>query len=160
MVWKKSKCGSPLTAKYKPLTKHEDVNVFSLHNKTLKYYPQMTEGKPYKRKFTENKVNNMGFGIKGVETDNKGTRHPTTILDYPQQWRRQDQIHPTQKPTELMEFLIKSFSMENETVLDFTMGSGSTIVAALNTNRKAIGIEMNEGYFNIAKERIEKVLNN
>ena len=159
MVWKKSKCGSPLTAKYKPLTKHEDVNVFSLHNKTLKYYPQMTEGKPYKRKFTENKVNNMGFGIKGVETDNKGTRHPTTILDYPQQWRRQDQIHPTQKPTELMEFLIKSFSMENETVLDFTMGSGSTVVAALNTNRKAIGIEMNEGYFNIAKERIENALN-
>ena len=51
MIWKKSKCGSPLTAKYKPLTKHEDVNVFSLHKKTLKYYPQMTEGKPYKRKF-------------------------------------------------------------------------------------------------------------
>ena len=159
MVWKKSKCGSPLTAKYKPLTKHEDINVFSLHNKTLKYYPQMSEGKPYKRKFTENKVNNMGFGIKGVETDNKGTRHPTTILDYPQQWRRQDQVHPTQKPTELMEFLIKSFSMEGETVLDFTFGSGSTIVAALNTNRKAIGIELNDGYFNIAKDRIEKALN-
>ena len=154
MVWSKSKCGSPLTAKYKPLTKHEDVNVFSLHKKTLKYYPQMTEGKPYKRKFTENKVNNMGFGIKGVETDNKGTRHPTTILDYPQQWRRQDQVHPTQKPIELMEFLIKSFSMENETVLDFTMGSGSTGVACVNTNRNFIGIELDEGYFNVAKERI------
>ena len=159
MIWKKSKCGSPLTAKYKPLTKHEDVNVFSLHKKTLKYYPQMTEGKPYKRKFTENKVNNMGFGIKGVETDNKGTRHPTTILDYPQQWRRQDQVHPTQKPVELMEFLIKSFSMENETVLDFTFGSCSTGVACLNTNRKFIGVEMNEEYFNIAKNRIEKALN-
>ena len=159
MVWKKSKCGSPLTAKYKPLTKHEDINVFSLHKKTLKYYPQMSEGKPYKRKFTENKVNNMGFGIKGVETDNNGTRHPTTILDYPQQWRRQDQVHPTQKPVELMEFLIKSFSMENETVLDFTFGSGSTGVACLNTNRKFIGVEMNEEYFDIAKDRIEKALN-
>ena len=159
MIWKKSKCGSPLTAKYKPLTKHEDVNVFSLHKKTLKYYPQMTEGKPYRRKLTENKVNNMGFGIKGVETNNTGTRHPTTVLDYSQQWRRQDQVHPTQKPVELMEFLVKSFTQENETVLDFTAGSGSTIVAALNTNRKAIGIEMNEGYFNIAKERIEKALN-
>ena len=154
MVWKKSKCGSPLTAKYKPLTKHEDINVFSLHKKTLKYYPQMSEGKPYKRKFTENKVNNMGFGIKGVETDNKGTRHPTTILDYPQQWRRQDQVHPTQKPVELMEFLIKSFSMENETVLDFTMGSCSTGVACLNTNRKFLGIEMDANYYEIACDRM------
>ena len=158
MVWKKSKCGSPLTAKYKPLTKHEDVNIFSLHKKTLKYYPQMSNGKPYKRKFTENKVNNMGFGIKGVETDNKGTRHPTTILDYPQKWRRQDQFHPTQKPIELMEFLIKSFSMEGEAVLDFTMGSGSTGVACMNTNRKFIGIELDEDYFNIAKERIENAI--
>ena len=154
MVWKKSKCGSPLTAKYKPLTKHEDINVFSLHKKTLKYYPQMSEGKPYKRKFTENKVNNMGFGIKGVETDNNGTRHPTTILDYPQQWRRQDQVHPTQKPVELMEFLIKSFSMENETVLDFTMGSCSTGVACLNTNRKFLGIEMDANYYEIACDRM------
>lgn len=159
MVWKKSKCGSPLTAKYKPLTKHEDINVFSLHKKTLKYYPQMSEGKPYKRKFTENKVNNMGFGIKGVETDNKGTRHPTTILDYPQQWRRQDQVHPTQKPVELMEFLIKSFSMENETVLDFAMGSGTTGVACVNTNRSFIGIELDENYFNIAESRINQALN-
>lgn len=158
MVWKKSKCGSPLTAKYKPLTKHEDINVFSLHKKTLKYYPQMTEGKPYKRKFTENKVNNMGFGIKGVETNNTGTRHPTTILDYPQQWRRQDQIHPTQKPVELMEFLVKSFTQENEVVLDFTMGSGSTGVACINTNRKFIGIELDNTYLNIAKERIENAL--
>ena len=154
MVWKKSKCGSPLTAKYKPLTKHEDINVFSLHKKTLKYYPQMSEGKPYKRKFTENKVNNMGFGIKGVETDNNGTRHPTTILDYPQQWRRQDQVHPTQKPVELMEFLIKSFSMENETVLDFTMGSCSTGVACLNTNRRFLGIEMDANYYEIACYRL------
>ena len=156
MVWKKSKCGSPLTAKYKPLTKHEDINVFSLHKKTLKYYPQMSEGKPYKRKFTENKVNNMGFGIKGVETDNNGTRHPTTILDYPQQWRRQDQVHPTQKPVELMEFLIKSFSMENETVLDFTFGSCSTGVACLNTNRKFVGIEMEEKYFDIGVKRMQE----
>ena len=160
MVWKKSKCGSPLTAKYKPLTKHEDVNIFSLHKKTLKYYPQMSDGKPYKRKFTENKVNNMGFGIKGVETDNKGTRHPTTILDYPQKWRRQDQFHPTQKPIELMEFLIKTYTNENEVVLDFTAGSFSTGVAALNTNRKFLGIEMDESYFNIAKNRIEDALSN
>ena len=160
MVWKKSKCGSPLTAKYKPLTKHEDINVFSLHNKTLKYYPQMSEGKPYKRKFTENKVNNMGFGIKGVETDNKGTRHPTTVLDYPQQWRRQDQVHPTQKPVPLLEYLIKTYTQENETVLDFTFGSGSTGVACVNTNRSFIGVELDENYFNIAEKRIQDALDN
>ena len=159
MVWKKSKCGSPLTAKYKPLTKHEDINVFSLHNKTLKYYPQMSEGKPYKRKFTENKVNNMGFGIKGVETDNKGTRHPTTVLDYPQQWRRQDQVHPTQKPVPLLEYLIKTYTQENETVLDFTFGSGSTGVACINTNRNFIGVELDENYFNIAEKRIQETIN-
>ena len=160
MVWKKSKCGSPLTAKYKPLTKHEDINVFSLHKKTLKYYPQMSEGKPYKRKFTENKVNNMGFGIKGVETDNKGTRHPTTVLDYPQQWRRQDQVHPTQKPVPLLEYLIKTYTQENETVLDFTFGSGSTGVACVNTNRNFIGVELDENYFNIAEKRIQDALDN
>ncbi len=160
MVWKKSKCGSPLTAKYKPLTKHEDINVFSLHNKTLKYYPQMSEGKPYKRKFTENKVNNMGFGIKGVETDNKGTRHPTTVLDYPQQWRRQDQVHPTQKPVDLLEYLIKTYTQENETVLDFTFGSGSTGVACVNTNRSFVGVELDENYFNIAEKRIQEALDN
>ena len=156
MVWKKSKCGSPLTAKYKPLTKHEDINVFSLHKKTLYYYPQMSVGKPYKRQPTKTKVNNHGYGINNVFTDNKGTRHPTTILDYPQQWRRQDQVHPTQKPIELMEFLIKSFSMENETVLDFTFGSCSTGVACLNTSRKFLGVEMDEGYFDIGVNRMQE----
>ena len=114
----------------------------------------MSEGKPYKRKFTENKVNNMGFGIKGVETDNKGTRHPTTILDHPQQWRRQDQVHPTQKPVALLEYLIKTYTQEGETVLDFTFGSCSTGVAALNTNRKFIGVEAEEKYFDIGASRM------
>ena len=153
LIWKKSKCGSPLTAKYMPLKKHENILVFG---KSAAYYePQMQKGKPYKRKYTPNKVNNLGFGIKGVQTDNKGTRHPTTILDFPQKWRRQDQLHPTQKPVELMEFLVKSNCPENGLVLDFTMGSGSTGVACRNTNRNFIGIEIDENYYNIAKDRIE-----
>ena len=154
LVWKKSKCGSPLTAKYMPLKKHENILVFG---KSAAYYePQMQIGTPYKRKYTPNKVNNLGFGIKGVQTDNKGTRHPTTILDFPQKWRRQDQLHPTQKPVELMEFLVKSYCPKNGIVLDFTMGSGSTGVACMNTERDFIGIEINENYFNIAKTRIKK----
>ena len=153
LIWKKSKCGSPFTAKYMPLKKHENILVFG---KSAAYYePQMQIGTPYKRKYTPNKVNNLGFGIKGVQTDNKGTRHPTTILDFPQKWRRQDQLHPTQKPVELMEFLIKSYCPENGLVLDFTMGSGSTGVACRNTNRNFIGIEIDENYYNIAKDRIE-----
>lgn len=153
LIWKKSKCGSPLTAKYMPLKKHENILVFG--ESAAYYEPQMQKGKPYKRKYTPNKVNNMNYGIKGVQTDNKGTRHPTTILDFPQKWRRQDQLHPTQKPVELMEFLVKSYCPENGVVLDFTMGSGSTGVACRNTNRGFIGIEIDENYYNIAKERIE-----
>ena len=157
LIWKKSKCGSPFTAKYMPLKKHENILIFG---KSAAYYEQQMEnGTPYKRKYTPNKVNNLGFGIKGVQTDNKGTRHPTTILDFPQKWRRQDQLHPTQKPVELMEFLVKSYCPENGLVLDFTMGSGSTGVACRNTNRNFIGIEIDENYYNIAKDRIENEKN-
>ena len=156
LIWKKSKCGSPLTAKYMPLKKHENILVFG--NGASYYEPQMGVGKPYKRKYTPNKVNNLGFGIAGVETDNKGTRHPITILDFPQKWRRQDQVHPTQKPVELMEFLVKSYCPKNGIVLDFCAGSGSTGVACINTDRDFIGVEIDEKYFNIMKDRINKVI--
>ena len=116
----------------------------------------MREGKPYKRRFTLSKKNNLGYGIQGVVTDNKGTRHPTTILDYPQKWRRQDQLHPTQKPVELMEFLVKSYCPEDGIILDFCMGSGSTGVACIKNNRKFIGVEINKEYFDIAEKRLEK----
>ena len=119
----------------------------------------MKEGKPYKRKYTPNKVNNMKFGIKGVETNNKGTRHPDSILDFPQIWRRQDQLHPTQKPVALLEYLIKTYTNEGETVLDFTAGSFTTGVAAVNTNRKFIGIELDKGYFDIGVDRIKETMN-
>ena len=152
LIWKKSKCGSPLTAKYMPLKKHENLLVFG--DSGAYYEPQMTVGEPYRRRYTPNKINNLNYGIQGVETNNTGTRHPTTILDYPQKWRRQDQVHPTQKPVELMEFLVKSYCPENGTVIDFCMGSGSTGIACKNTNRNFIGIEIDENYYNIAKQRI------
>lgn len=154
MIWKKSKCGSPLTAKYMPLKKHENILVFG--ESAAYYEPQMHEGAPYKRKYTPNKVNNLGYGIKGVETNNTGTRHPSTVLDFPQKWRRQDQVHPMQKPVELMEFLVKSYCPEGGTVLDFTMGSGSTGVAALKCNRNFVGVELDNDIFEIAKKRIEE----
>lgn len=154
MVWKKSKCGSPLTAKYMPLKKHEMILVFG---ESASYYePQMDVGKPYSRKWTPNKMNNMEYGIKGVEYENDGYRHPSTVLDYPQKWRKQDQIHPTQKPVELMEFLIRSYCPENGIVLDNCMGSGTTGVACVNTNRNFVGFELEQEYFDIAEKRINE----
>ncbi len=154
-VWGKSKCGSPMTAKFKPMAKHENILVFG--HGTLKYNPQMLEGTPYKRNFTPTKLNNHGFGIKGrSEADNKGTRYPDTVLFFQQKWRRQDQLHPTQKPVSLMEYLVKTYTDEEDTVVDFTMGSGTTGVACRNLNRNFIGIEIDETYFKIAENRIAR----
>lgn len=152
LIWKKSKCGSPFTAKYMPMKRHENILVFG--KSASVYYPQMEKGKSYKRAYTPNKKNNMAYGIKGVSTDNKGTRYPISILDFAQQWRRQDQVHPTQKPVALLEYLIKTYTTEGETVLDNCSGSFSTAIAAINTNRCFIGIEKEEKYFNIGVERV------
>ena len=141
-----------LTAKYMPMKKHEMVLVFG---KSASYYkPQLTEGTPYKRKWTPNKVNNMEYGIAGVITDNKGTRHPTTILDFPQQWRRQDQLHPTQKPVELAKWLIEAFSNEDDVVMDNCMGSNTTGLACKELNRQYIGIEKDKNYYDISVSRV------
>lgn len=153
MIWKKSKCGSPFTAKYMPLKKHEMILVFG--KPASKYNPQMVEGKPYQRKWTPNKKNNMKYGIKGVQTDNKGTRHPITILDFAQKWRRQDQLHPTQKPIELIEWCIKSFTNEGDLILDNTCGSGTTGLGAKNLNRNYIMMEQDPKYFEIACKRLD-----
>lgn len=152
LIWKKSKCGSPLTAKFMPMKRHENILVFG--RSASVYYPQMEKGKPYKRNYTPNKKNNMEYGIKGVAADNKGTRYPISILDFPQQWRRQDQLHPTQKPVELLEYLIKTYSNEGDTILDNCAGSFSTAIAAINTNRCFIGIEKDENYFSIGTTRV------
>lgn len=156
LIWKKSKCGSPLTAKFMPMKRHENILVFG--NPAAVYNPQMGTGTPYKRSFTPNKKNNMEYGVKGVSADNKGTRHPISVLDFAQKWRRQDQLHPTQKPIELLEYLINTYSNKGDIVLDNCMGSGSTMVACINTNRNGIGIELNEDYFKIAQYRVKNTL--
>lgn len=158
MIWHKSKCGSPFTAKYMPMKKHENLLVFG--NPASKYNPQMTEGEPYKRNWTPNKVNNMKFGIAGVMTDNEGTRHPTTVLEFPQKWRRQDQIHPTQKPVELLSWLIKSYTDVGDLVLDNTAGSSTAAIACIENNRNYIMIEKEQKYFDISVKRINDYKNN
>ncbi len=159
LVWKKSKCGSPLLAKFRPMMKHEDVIVFTKGGgKHKTYNPQKTEGTPYKRTGVVTKTNNHGYGVSVVSVDNKGERHPISVLDFPMKWRRQDQVHPTQKPVELMEWLIKSYSNEGDVVVDPTMGSSTTIVAALNTERNAIGIELDKEYFKIGCNRVRECI--
>lgn len=156
-IWGKSKCGSPLAAKYRPMAKHENILVFG--KGVIKYNPEMLEGIPYKRDFTPTKLNNHKFGIKGAnKTDNKGTRFPDTVLFFQQKWRRQDQLHPTQKPVALFEYLIKTYTNEGDLVLDNCMGSGTTGVACKNLNRNFIGIELDPEYFKIAEKRINENL--
>lgn len=164
-IWEKSKAGSAITAKYRPLAKHEYISVFGPKGGKVNYYPQKFQGEPYKRvhKATmADKANNHQVGLNSKEFvhESDGMRHPGTVQFFAQKWRKQDQVHPTQKPVELMEFLIKSYTQEGETVLDFTMGSGTTGVAAINTGRKFIGIEKEKKYFDIAQERLEAAVLN
>jgi hypothetical protein len=156
LVWKKSKCGSPLLAKYRPMMKHEDVVVFGTSKST--YNPQMEVGKPYARSGVKVLTNNHGYGLKQVTTDNKGTRYPGSVLDFPQQWRRQDQIHPTQKPVELMRYLVRTYTNPGDVVLDMCCGSGTTLVAAKIEGRQFIGCDSEEKYVTIARKRLESEL--
>ncbi len=116
------------------------------------YNPQMGEGKAYKEHSAPSaEVHGRGTHI--VKRNN-GIRFPRSVIKF----NRERGLHPTQKPVTLLEYLIKTYTFENETVLDFTMGSGSTGVACVNTNRNFIGIELDKDYFNIAQERINKAL--
>ena len=118
----------------------------------------MDKGTPYVRKGTYLPSDISGTGsLKGssYEKNNDGFRYPKTVRVYSSPSGK-SRVHPTQKPIDLLEWLVKSYSNEGDTILDFTMGSGSTGVACKNTNRNFIGIELDETYYNIAKERMEE----
>lgn len=153
-IWKKEQGVNPLLSKKQPLNDIEEICVF--YRKQCKYIPQFEEGKPYKitrdRKNRLCEVNNHTFTQ--TTTINDGKRYPKRILSF----NRQTGLHPTQKPVALLEYLVKTYTNEGETVLDNTMGSGSTGVACVNTGRSFIGIELDENYFNIAKKRIDDAL--
>jgi site-specific DNA-methyltransferase (adenine-specific) len=149
-VWDKDRsCGS-LLAKKRPLKYHEDIAVF--YGSLPTYNPQMTKGK-------------MQHKASGGKSDNYGTipiiryisdeYYPRSIQTFKACHNMTGKVHPTQKPVALMEYLIKTYTHEGETVLDFTMGSGTTGVACKNLNRNFIGIEQDAKYFEIAKNRIE-----
>ncbi len=155
-VWKKPKGTGHLNAKKMPLRDSEDIAVF--YKKQCIYNPQFIEGTPYKNKAGKNhdsksSTTDLYNEYTNFRYDNKGIRYPKTIIEFPIVER--GTLHPTQKPVALLEYLIKTYTNEGDVVLDNCMGSGSTIIAAINTNRRYIGIEKDEKYFNIAEERIK-----
>ena len=150
-VWNKKNVGNPLIAKYQPLRQHELISVF--YNKRSKYFPIKTDLDKTRTatQYNKSKLFEKGNSQKGFTKIVRG-KFPKTIIEFSNADRKK--LHPTQKPVALLEYLIKTYTNENDTVLDFTMGSGSTGVAAKNLNREFIGVELDEKYFNIASERI------
>ena len=151
-IWEKEQGANFMLCKYQPYKVHEIISVFS--KKTHVYNPQMTMGKPYiSGKGTSGDI--TGNVIK-VQTKNNGTRYPRSIQYFTTD-KGKGSKHPTQKPVALLEYLIKTYTNEGDVVLDNCMGSGSTCVAAVNTNRHYIGFELDEKYFDIACQRLDEV---
>jgi len=159
LIWNKNKCGSPGLAKIRPMKVHENILVFSKKPGGI-YHPQMEQGEPYKRESKNpegyvGRVNNHGYGLKPrTGFENTGTRYPKSIINISRNFSAQQQVHPTQKPVPLLEWLIVSFSNEDDLVLDNCMGSGTTGIAAIKNNRRFVGIELEKEYYDIACERI------
>ena len=143
--------------KYRPLAKHEDVAVFCLNStkynaqRTMRSRPVIGVKREYSRTSIIGGKTSINYGGKRYDT----TREPTTIITVSNASNK-GRLHPTQKPVKLMEYLIKTYTNEGDTVLDFAMGSGTTGVACRALGRKFIGIELDEKYFNIARERINE----
>jgi len=160
--WNKNKASNFINCKYQPLKTYEDICVFSKtastysKNGNMKYYPQDIKilDKPKKQKRMSKRNGEIYHTSLNIETEQKVSNYPNSILNFK---FVNKPIHPTQKPVDLLEYLIRTYTNENELVLDFTMGSGSTGVACMNTNRKFIGIELDTTYCKIAKKRIQDI---
>ena len=153
-IWEKNTGTNFLHAKRMPIRFTENIHVFIEGSSW--YYPQKTTGHAPTNSGVGRNTGNVYSGnskvnYKGGDT----TRFPKNIIEF-KSVNNYKRIHPTEKPVALMEYLIKTYSNEGDVVLDFCAGSGTTGVAAKNLNRDFIGIEMDEGYFKIAQERIEK----
>jgi len=148
-IWEKPKATGHLNAKKQPMKAHENALVF--YRQQCTYNPQKTEGEPYKPNGGASKLDNYGSFSAVREGSEDGSRYPRSVLRFKHET---NPVHPTQKPVALMEYLIRTYTNPQETVLDNTMGSGTTGVACRNTGRDFIGIERDPGYFAIAEQRI------
>ena len=156
-IWNKKLAGNGILAKIQPLKIHEIVSVFS--NGKVKYYPEMRTGR-MREKLNNIKVSeiNGGDGIKIYKGDKGDKYYPTSILEFSLASYRKGRLHPTQKSTELCEYLIKTYTNEGETVLDNCAGSGTTAIACINTKRNYILMEKEQKYYDVINERISKHL--
>lgn len=152
-IWEKTTATGHLNAKKMPMKAHENILVF--YNKLPTYNPQKTFGHVRKTSTADRgRLGGECYGDQvGVTTYDSTERYPRSVQVFSTD-KQKSSLHPTQKPVALMEYLIRTYTNENELVLDFTMGSGTTGVACVNTNRKFIGIELEWEYFNIACNRI------
>ena len=155
IVWEKSTAVGFLNANRMPLRKHEMIYIFRPprpRNNQPVYNPQKTKGKPWKTRGCVQRKDDVYGKYIPIDKENKtGDRHPTSIIKFNHD---KETLHRTQKPVKLCEWLIKTYSNEGDLVLDFTMGSGSCVVACKNTNRRYIGIEKDKEIFDIAQKRV------
>lgn len=165
-IWEKDNATNFLNSHYQPMKITEDICVFGTgatsfsKNEHLIYNPQFEEGKPYIVVSGQQKENSaVSRGIEGRKkiggnlTVNEGLRYPKNLIKFN---RDKDKSHPTQKPVALLEYLIKTYSNENDIVLDSCIGSGTTAVAAIRTHRNFIGFELDTKYFNKSVKRVEE----
>ena len=155
LYWHKTLCSNFMMGKRQPFFKVETISVF--YKKSPTYNPIMRKGKPYEVK--ESHIEQKGMQqkycfAKKADIKNEGTRYPDNLLEFNS--LGSGKVHPTQKPTDLIEYLIRTYTNERDVVLDNCMGSGTIGVASINTNRDFIGIELDKDYFKIAEERIHK----
>ncbi len=146
-IWEKEQGVNFLLSKKVPLKVHENICVF--YKKQPTYNPQMEKGKPYLS--GKGNSGDVTKNVIKVQTKNEGTRYPRSVIKI----NREVGLHPTQKPVALFEYLIKTYTNEGDIVLDNCMGSGTTAIACMNTNRNFIGFEIDKGYYDIILERIK-----
>ena len=151
-IWEKPNGTNAFSAKHQPMKAHESVVVFKSSIKAVNYYPQMTEAKPYTWDSTRTKGEANGYGDldKDTKIENSGVRYPRTV----QKFKQDRGLHPTQKPLDLMKYLIETYTKSGDLVLDITMGSGTTGVACKSLGRRFIGIELDETHFETAMKRV------
>ena len=158
-VWNKKQSGSWFNAKYMPLQIDEDVIVFTAFGEKVLYFPIMRKGK-MRSKGGQKKKNELFDGLKPNYASYNDNYYPVNILEIPNCSNKSKNVHPTQKPVDLFEYLIKTYTNENDLVLDNCIGSGTTAIACQNINRRFIGIEKDEKYYKVACERIGQIEEN
>ena len=155
-IWEKPQGTNPLNAKVMPLKNHENILVF--YRKAPSYNPQMTQGTPYSGFSSDSSTIGEVYGSRqSKHRDNpEGTRYPKTV----QKWSQERTgLHPTQKPVPMFQYLIETYTNPGDLVLDITIGSGTTAIAAIKSDRHFVGIELEEKYYNVSVSRIDQEIN-